>query len=91
MFYVVSYDIVADDRRNRVHAALKDYGTPVQYSVFECDVDARRLAALQARLARLIDPKEDNVRYYRLCKDCLAQTVIVGERSLTADPDHWLV
>ena len=91
MFYVVSYDIVADDRRNRVHAALKDYGTPVQYSVFECEVDPKRLVALQARLARLIDPKEDNVRYYRLCKDCLAQTTVVGEGSLTKDPDHWLV
>jgi CRISPR-associated protein Cas2 len=91
MFYVVSYDIAADDRRNRVHAALKDYGTPVQYSVFECDVDAKGLTALQVRLARLIDPKEDNVRYYRLCKDCLAQTTVVGERSLTKAPDHWLV
>jgi CRISPR-associated protein Cas2 len=91
MFYVVSYDIAADDRRNRVHATLKDYGTPVQYSVFECDLDAKRLIALRTRLARLIDPKEDNVRYYRLFKDCLAQTVVVGERSLTTDPDHWLV
>ena len=43
MFYVVSYDIVDDARRTRVHATLKDYGTPVQYSVFECDVDAKRL------------------------------------------------
>lgn len=91
MFYVVSYDIAADDRRNRVHATLKDYGTPVQYSVFECEVDPKRLVSLRTRIARLIDPKEDNVRYYRLCKDCLDQTVVVGERSLTKDPDHWLV
>jgi CRISPR-associated protein Cas2 len=91
MFYVVSYDIAADDRRNRAHATLKDYGTPVQYSVFECDLDAKRLIALRTRQARLIDPKEDNVRYYRICKDCLAQTVVVGERSLTTDTDHWLV
>lgn len=91
MFYVVSYDISADDRRNRVHATLKNYGTPVQYSVFECDVDPKRLTELQTRLARLIHPKEDNVRYYRLCKDCLEQTVVVGERPLTSDPDHWIV
>jgi CRISPR/Cas system-associated endoribonuclease Cas2 len=57
----------------------------------ECDLDAKGLAALQARVGRLIDPKEDNVRYYRLCKDCLAQTVVVGERSLTTEPDHWIV
>ena len=91
MFYVVSYDIAADDRRNRVHATLKDYGTPVQYSVFECDVDAKQLAELQTRLLRVIHLKEDNVRYYRLCKDCLAQTTVAGERPLTRDPDHWIV
>jgi CRISPR-associated protein Cas2 len=91
MFYVVSYDVSDDGRRNRVHATLKNYGTAVQYSVFECEMNPRQLAQLQTRLARLIRPKEDNVRYYRLCKDCLEQTVVVGERPLTTDPDHWLV
>lgn len=91
MFYVVSYDIAADDRRDRVHATLKDYGTPVQYSVFECDVDEKRLEELKTRLARLVRPKEDNVRYYRLCKDCLAQTTVVGERPLSRERDHWIV
>lgn len=91
MFYVVSYDIPSDDRRNRVHATLKNYGTPVQYSVFECDVDPKQLTELQIRLASLVHPKEDNVRYYRLCKDCLEQTVVVGERPLSSDPDHWIV
>jgi len=30
------------------------------------------------RLADLLDPKEDNVRYYRLCKGCLEQVTVVG-------------
>lgn len=91
MFYVVSYDIPDDKRRSEVHDALKDYGTRVQYSVFECNLEQGQLADLQARLASLIKPKEDNLRYYRLCKDCLAQTVVVGERPLTADPGYWIV
>jgi len=91
MFYVVSYDISDDRRRNEVHDTLKDYGTRVQYSVFECHLEPAQLTDLQERLAKLIKPKEDNVRYYRLCKDCLAQTVVVGERPLTADPDYWIV
>lgn len=91
MFYVVSYDIPDDDRRDQVRAALKNYGARVQYSVFECNLEPGQLAELRARLATLIQPKEDNLRYYRLCRDCLEQTVVVGERPLTADPDYWIV
>ena len=36
MFIVVSYDISHTKRRNRLHRALKNFGTRVQYSVFEC-------------------------------------------------------
>jgi CRISPR-associated protein Cas2 len=61
---------------------------PVQYSVFECHVDAGQLAELRQHLARLVRPGEDSLRYYRLCKDCLEQTVIIGERPLRGDPDH---
>jgi CRISPR-associated protein Cas2 len=91
MFYVVSYDISDDDRRGRVHAILLNYGTRVQYSVFECELEPAQLGQLQARLSRLVRSDEDNLRYYRLCKDCLAQTTIVGDRPLTTDPDHWIV
>jgi CRISPR-associated protein Cas2 len=91
MFYVVSYDIPDDKRRTRVHATLKNYGTRVQYSVFECELEPARLAELHSRLAKLIVPHEDHLRYYRLCKDCLAQTLTQGDRPLTSVPDYWIV
>ena len=91
MFYVISYDIPDDDRRDRVRAELKNYGTRVQYSVFECELEPRQLGELQADLKSVINPKEDNLRYYRLCRDCLGQTVVVGEQPLTRDPDYWIV
>jgi CRISPR-associated protein Cas2 len=90
MFYVVSYDVADDQRRTRVHNTLRNYGTRVQYSVFECDVTDSQLEDLRRELGRLIDPKEDNLRYYRLCKDCLAQTMVIGDRPLTKDPDYWI-
>lgn len=90
MLYVVSYDIADDARRGRVHAALRNFGTRVQYSVFECDLAPGQVEELQGRVARLVRADEDNVRYYRLCKDCIAQTVVVGSRPLTADPDYWI-
>ena len=90
MLYVVSYDIADDARRVRVHATLRNYGTRVQYSVFECDLAPGQVEELQGRVAHLVHADEDNVRYYRLCKDCIAQTVVVGSRPLTADPDYWI-
>ena len=90
MLYVVTYDIADDARRGRVHATLRNYGTRVQYSVFECDLEPAQVDELQGRVARLVRADEDNVRYYRLCKDCIAQTVVVGSRPLTADPDYWI-
>ncbi len=91
MFYVVSYDISDDKRRHRVCATLKNYGTRVQYSVFECELEPARRAELERQLAKLVEPQADHLRYYRLCKDCLAQTVAVGDRPLTSDPDYWIV
>jgi CRISPR-associated endonuclease Cas2 len=35
MLFVVAYDIADDQRRMRVASELEDFGTWVQYSVFE--------------------------------------------------------
>ena len=40
---VVAYDVVSDARRVRLHQKLKGFGTPVQYSVFECLLDQTAL------------------------------------------------
>jgi CRISPR-associated protein Cas2 len=70
-FVVVAYDIPDDRRRTRLHDALLDHGTPVQYSVFECLVDDRELARLKKQVGRIIKPRLDHVRYYYLCRACL--------------------
>ena len=64
MFYVVSYDIPDDRRRTEVHDTLKNYGTRVQFSVFECNLAPAQLHELRERMATLIVPTEDNLRYY---------------------------
>ncbi|RMG50241.1 MAG: CRISPR-associated endonuclease Cas2 [Acidobacteria bacterium] len=78
MFIVISYDITDDRRRTRVFEALKDYGTWVQYSVFECELTADDIARLQAMLAGLINPREDSIRYYYLCRGCLRRCEVQG-------------
>jgi CRISPR-associated protein Cas2 len=70
-FVVVAYDIPDDRRRERLHDALLNYGTPVQYSVFECLVEAKELARLKKQVSRIIRPRLDHVRYYYLCAACV--------------------
>jgi CRISPR-associated protein Cas2 len=91
MFLVIAYDIADDDRRRHVSETLENYGVRVQESVFECHLTANQQTELHERIKQQIDPLEDNVRYYRVCKDCLAQSVTMGPVPLTTDPDYYIV
>jgi len=73
MFIVVSYDIPDDQRRTRLYKLLLNYGRRVQYSVFECLLDGKHFNELKKRVRKVIDAKEDSVRYYRLCHECTAR------------------
>jgi CRISPR-associated protein Cas2 len=68
---LVSYDvstITREGRRRlrRVARACQDFGTRVQLSVFECDVDPAQWTILRGRLVNLIDPTVDSLRFYQL-------------------------
>jgi CRISPR-associated protein Cas2 len=82
-FVTVVYDISNDRRRTRLHKALLDFGTPVQYSVFECWLTPDAVQRLQARVDKIIKPQKDHVRYYFLCAACVSkiQTTRAGEVS----------
>jgi CRISPR-associated protein Cas2 len=85
MLIVVSYDIPDDARRAKVCEILKDHGEHVQYSVFECDLDERRLAELKAELAALAKERKDSIRYYRLCERCAGRVETIGRQGLTRE------
>jgi CRISPR-associated protein Cas2 len=91
MLIVVSYDVSDDRRRTRLAHALKDFGQRVQYSVFECRLDAAALEKLRHRVQTLIDVKEDTVRIYRLCLECDRQVEIQGTGKVTEDPDVYVL
>ncbi|MCC6299418.1 MAG: CRISPR-associated endonuclease Cas2 [Anaerolineales bacterium] len=69
-FILVVYDISNDKRRTKLHNVLLDYGTPVQYSVFECHLDPKNLSKMKKAVTRVIRKRKDNVRFYALCADC---------------------
>ena len=59
--FVVTYDIAADKRRDKVAKALLDFGDRVQYSVFLCDLSDRERVRLRARLDPLLHHHHDQV------------------------------
>lgn len=90
MFVVIVYDIVNDQRRNRVAREMEDWGQRVQRSVFECELDETRVESLIEELKKLTD-EEDVVRLYRLCEGCLGKSINVRGGKFRTDPDFYLV
>jgi len=91
-FIVVVYDISNDRRRVKLHNLLKDYGSPVQYSVFECLLEPKQETAMKKRVVKLIKPKVDSVRFYHLCAACVKQIEVPGAKvALTEPPDAIVV
>ena len=91
MFVVVTYDITDDRRRLHVSDELENFGARVNFSVFECHLEAESLADLKQRLAEKIDSSEDNVRYYVLCDACLKKVEIHGKGQVTQDQGYTVV
>ena len=91
MFYVISYDIPDDRRRNQLAKALKGFGTRVQYSVFEAHLNRREYQELKRAVERVITPSEDSVRYYRLCGACADRVEVPAIGDVTPDPKTIVV
>ncbi len=71
MDVLVTYDVNTETKEGRrrlrkVATACKDFGQRVQYSVFECRVNAAQLESLRDRLLKIIHEGEDSLRIYRL-------------------------
>lgn len=90
-FVLVVYDISNDRRRTRLHNVLLDYGSPVQYSVFECLLDKDGLERMKQATRRVIRPRRDQVRYYYLCTGCLARTEVTSGAEVLGQQDTIVV
>lgn len=91
MFIVVTYDIPLDRRRTKLHKQLKNFGEPVQFSVFECNLTPKQKQSLRMTIEKNIKKGEDRVRIYELCSECKGKTAILGEGRLTEDSDILFV
>ena len=71
MLIIVTYDVSTETREGRkrlrrVAKICEGIGQRVQKSVFECRVNLMQYEELERRLLAEIEPKEDNLRIYRL-------------------------
>ena len=83
MMVLVTYDISMEDpegpaRLRRVAKACLDYGVRVQYSVFECEVDAAQWTFFRDELLSLYNEKKDSLRFYKLGKNW-KNRIVFGE------------
>ena len=80
MKIIACYDISDNKRLNKIARIMKDYGTRVQYSVFELDVEEYVLKKLMKRVEKIIEKEVDSVRYYKLCFECENSLDIIGSK-----------
>lgn len=85
MLVLVTYDVNTETaagrkRLRQVAKACVDRGQRVQNSVFECLLDAAQFAVLKAKLAALIDPEKDSLRFYLLGSRYQNKVEHVGRR-----------
>ena len=61
--FIVTYDACDPKRLRKVFKLMKGYGDHIQLSVFRCELDARELIELRAKLADRIDHEVDQVLF----------------------------
>lgn len=72
MAWLMAYDI-ADPRRWRpVYRIASENGFRLQYSLYWLPVSSARQRQIEAELARVIDPRRDDIRFYFFPDDAWA-------------------
>lgn len=90
MQIIVVYDISENKRRERLRKSLLRFGNPVQKSVFECDLTQRQIEKME-RVIRAIIVVEDNIRYYKICKNCAGEVEVFGGKPFETTKIAYIV
>ncbi len=95
MLILVAYDVNTENRAGqrrlrRVARVCENHGQRVQFSVFECLVDAAQWVKLKAQLLGEIDEEHDSLRFYYLGNNWHDRVEHVGAKP-SYDPEGPLV
>lgn len=83
MLTLVGYDIADSKRLAKVARYCEDHGVRVQYSFFECRLEADKFDVFWLGLEELIEPKTDRLVAYRICHACAKQIFTAGTMELS--------
>jgi CRISPR-associated protein Cas2 len=61
--YIVTYDVCDPKRLRKVFKTMQGYGEHLQLSVFRCELNARELVELRAKLSHAINHDADQVLF----------------------------
>ena len=84
---LVTYDIANPKRLQRIAKIMLGYGQRVQKSIFEVSLTPAVFKQMKSHIDNTIDPAEDGVKYFPLCRKCFAKTELIGQGFLI-DPDE---
>ena len=78
MLRLVAYDVANPKRLRLVAKVCEDYGVRIEKSVFECDLEEARFEDFWRELNERIDPEEDAIIAYQICRACVRETMSIG-------------
>ena len=70
MLTLVAYDIREPKRLAKIAKTCEDFGVRIQYSVFECRLEADAFDRFWNALNDILDPEADRVTAYKVCASC---------------------
>jgi len=91
MLHLIAYDIACPKRLRRVAETCEDYGTRVQFSLFECWLDEARFEELWGKLKAGIVAAEDRLVAYRLDKAAAASRRTAGGKMIVTHEVRWRI
>ncbi len=78
MLTLVAYDITDPKRLHKVAKVCEDWGLRIQYSVFECRLEADSFTRFWDELSAAINPKLDRIIAYKICTKCAREIHSAG-------------
>ncbi|MHA1252565.1 MAG: CRISPR-associated endonuclease Cas2 [Candidatus Helarchaeota archaeon] len=85
MLYLVTYDVPQEypKLRNRIVNILKGWGLiRIQYSVFIGNLTKNNAEAVALQITSVAKGLPMDVRIFRICKNCIENSIIVSENPL---------
>ena len=91
MTYIITYDIHDPKRLKEVSKILENVAWRIQESVFQGNFDEKELASAKKFLLASIEPEEDSLLFFPLCKKCLESKIALGLESFTTKGEKLMV